>query len=148
MIGLQIQTKYPVSNHTADCVRGDGVTCVDDACESLWIFSVYTRRLQVTADVRLWQVKSGPLAGHSAFPRPPIEWLMSPHVSKLMGHTGWVAISAQFFGTIRRWVVSFAFRLLYPGGKIFKYPLNRRLDGSQGLTDLDGQRSLPGEKLR
>jgi hypothetical protein len=35
MIGSQIQRRYPVITHTADGVRGDGVTRVDDACESL-----------------------------------------------------------------------------------------------------------------
>jgi hypothetical protein len=35
MIGSQMQTRYPVITHTADGVRGDGVTFVNGACESL-----------------------------------------------------------------------------------------------------------------
>ena len=35
MIGSQIQTRYPLSTHTDYGVRGDGVTCVDDARKSL-----------------------------------------------------------------------------------------------------------------
>ena len=40
MIGSQMQTRCQVITHTVDGFRGEGVACVENACESLWIFSV------------------------------------------------------------------------------------------------------------
>jgi hypothetical protein len=74
--------------------------------------------------------------------------LTKHHAMKAYWESGCIAPRILDLGTIRRWVVSFTPRPLYPQGKSPRYSLDRRLGGPQSRSGRGGEEknshSLPG----
>jgi hypothetical protein len=68
----------------------------------------------------------------------PVLWT-EHHAMKAYWGSGGIAPRTFDFGTRWRWVVSFTPRPLYPQGKTFLYPLDRRLGGPQSRSGRGGE---------